>query len=1121
MERKLSTETEWQEIASRSLGETSFTDLTLTSGFIYEYRVRAVNDSTISGFSNVVQVDLSTVIDERVDPRTVKINFSDALISADDKVYLLAKEHQSIFVWDAVLQDWDKTIPLQGSPLNFTYSAENNALYTQYSDGFIKSIGLAATNPVEVDFADFSDYNSSQGIIGAGAYILVSVANSNWDDHYTLDAAGDVVNMVGTRYEIARGVWSAANRNAYHFRDGTSPNDLIRTPVSEAGIIGDDKDSPYHSSTGIVYPIRPDPRGSIVLLGSGNIYDALSLTLINSLSFTIQDAVWLEGELVTMSGGLIYSHNPANYEASLRISPAYTPSRLLSRSDGSLIVISKKQDGNTVFEVFGNNGFGQFVPDILPTPGPVEARIAGASQVDLEWYDVSGESGYRIERRLAETETWEPVGTTGAGITNLTDPTVTVSNSYQYRVFATHTGKESAAAESNIVELVAPSNPGKFTSTVQSAFEIHLGWDATPLTTSYTLERKLSSESTWAILATLPSDDNGYNDSGLIPNTSYDYRISAVNGIGASGFSESSGVLTDQTPPTATRITNNQKSARKITIFWLASSYADTYVIERRLAGENAWVEVKTVSSQNLSWTDTDVSPETAYEYRIQARNSAFASAFSEAYTVTTPELLPPSPPVGLYATTISSGEIQVNWSDISDETGYRIERTTDGTPQWQAIAELPADTEQFNDTDVEPFFEYFYRIVAINEVGESSPSLVANATAYEIIVLLGDDFDNGSDPATWARITGGSAVDGGAGFRGSPALWFGHSGTRVAETSPADLTRGGEISFKMRDGASFPTSSYWDRSETGESVILEYSLNGVNWYSMSSVYPYSPDAFGWSPSSFQVPIEAATASTRFRFRQLKNSGKNFDTWAIDDFKVTGAQPEAPDRPGFLLSSVSSASSIVLLWAPSAGATSYQVERFEVGTGWKILGAVSGVDNYFTDTGLKAKTNYSYRIHAKNAGGSSPYSFVSSARTYSQWQGWHLEHYQTLEENEDTIRTASAQGGSSNLFKFAFNLSPTDPDLVFGSTSEPKGQPKATFDQETDCLVVSMLRRKSSSNPGVSYQILFSNNLVDWLDACTVLSTTSIDPTWETVLIRCDLPGKTAQFAKVIVTPSE
>lgn len=1120
IERKLSTDANWQVLNTISIGQESFVDTTLTTGFVYQYRIQALNGATTSAYSNIVDVDLTAVIDDRIDPRTVQISLDDVLISDDDKLYILSKTHESIFVWDAVLQDWDQTIPLEGAPYDFAYASDNGALYTHYSNGTINSIDLSAANPIEISFANFSDYSSMHGIIGAGSYILVSVANSNWDDHYTLDAAGNIIDMAESRYEIEHGVWNSTNRNAYHFRDGTSPNDIIRTPIDTSGNIGNDDDSPYHSSTGISYPIRVKPDGTIILLGSGRIYNALTLEQIDSLSSTIDDAVWLDGELITLSSNRLYSHDSLTYGASLSLTPSHTAERILSRSDGHLILIQTKNNGDVTFDIFDGSSFSQLAPAVLATPTPLSANIVSATRVDLNWYDISGETGYRIERRLTGSGSWSLLGTTVAGMTTYIDTTVSVSNSYDYRVLATNTEGDSAPAEVSGVALLLPSTPSNFTAVPESAFEVELSWDAAAHATSYRLERKLSSSTNWSIIDTVDAANLHYTDSQLDPNTSYDYRIVAINGIGDSTASVQQNIVTDYATPTTTTFQYLTANATSIYLEWSHANYGDTYSLERRLSGLSDWTVVATLGAQYNNWTDNNVSPETSYEYRIRARNTAFNGPYSSIRNVTTAELLPPNQPSAASAITISASAIEVTWNDVADETGYRIERTTDGTPSWTTIADLPANTNVFLDTEVEEYFEYFYRVIAINDAGESIPSAETSATPYAIVSLLEDDFNNGYDNGVWAAISGGQVVDGGTGFRGSSALWFGQAGSRYAQTSPIDLSNGGLLSFKLRDGNLPPNSNYWEQSDYGEYIILEYTLNGIDWFTVGELSPTNPDNFGWSAFDIQVPSQAISTSTSFRFRQMSNSGSNYDTWGLEDFSITGRKPEPPTAPDYVIASTNSSSSITILWASSQGATSYQVERFDSILGWQLHATVSGNENYFTDSGLVADGFYTYRIIATNSGGSSNYSSIASSQTYTQWQEWRLVHYGTLEETEENKPGAFTPDGSSNLLKYAFNLSPLDSNVILNELSNEKGAPDVSFDQATECLMVEVLQRKQSSNPGISYKVMFSNDLKNWSEGETVLSRVSIDSTWEVVTYRCDLADKSGQFSKVVVTES-
>jgi len=114
---------------------------------------------------------------------------------------------------------------------------------------------------------------------------------------------------------------------------------------------------------------------------------------------------------------------------------------------------------------------------------------------------------------------------------------------------------------------------------------------------------------------------------------------------------------------------------------------------------------------------------------------------------------VPPYPPSGLGATAISSSQIDLSWTDNSNnESGFKIERKTgiDGT--YSQIATVGADITIYSDTGLTPETTYYYQIRAYNSAGDSAYSNEANATTMVAIPPTAT-----TDPAT--NVNGNSAV--------------------------------------------------------------------------------------------------------------------------------------------------------------------------------------------------------------------------------------------------------------------------------------------------------------------------------------------------------------------------
>jgi Fibronectin type III domain len=94
----------------------------------------------------------------------------------------------------------------------------------------------------------------------------------------------------------------------------------------------------------------------------------------------------------------------------------------------------------------------------------------------------------------------------------------------------------------------------------------------------------------------------------------------------------------------------------------------------------------------------------------------------------------PPDAPTNLSATAFSSSQINLIWSDNSnDETGFRIERCQDtGSCTFALVTTVAANTTTFADSPLQPSTTYRYRVFADKGALRSSPSNEAPATTAE-----------------------------------------------------------------------------------------------------------------------------------------------------------------------------------------------------------------------------------------------------------------------------------------------------------------------------------------------------------------------------------------------------
>ena len=90
----------------------------------------------------------------------------------------------------------------------------------------------------------------------------------------------------------------------------------------------------------------------------------------------------------------------------------------------------------------------------------------------------------------------------------------------------------------------------------------------------------------------------------------------------------------------------------------------------------------------------------------------------------------PPSAPVGLSATAVSTSQIDLAWTDTSDnETGFLIDRSLNGVDFAVDYAVVGAGATAYSDTGLTSDTTYYYRIAADNSAGSSAYSNTDSAT--------------------------------------------------------------------------------------------------------------------------------------------------------------------------------------------------------------------------------------------------------------------------------------------------------------------------------------------------------------------------------------------------------
>ncbi len=180
----------------------------------------------------------------------------------------------------------------------------------------------------------------------------------------------------------------------------------------------------------------------------------------------------------------------------------------------------------------------------------------------------------------------------------------------------------------------APSN---LAAVVSSSTQIDLSWtDNANCETGFIIERSADSGS-FAELATVSANTTSYSDDDVQEDTSYTYRLKAYRDNEETDCCDSVSVTIDSSLPIApSSLTATAISNTTIRLSWSDNSDNETGFELARRTGSGDFSTIETLSINATSFTDSSLSADTTYTYRIRSINDNGESGWSETATATT-----------------------------------------------------------------------------------------------------------------------------------------------------------------------------------------------------------------------------------------------------------------------------------------------------------------------------------------------------------------------------------------------------------------------------------------------------------------------------------------------------
>ncbi len=385
-------------------------------------------------------------------------------------------------------------------------------------------------------------------------------------------------------------------------------------------------------------------------------------------------------------------------------------------------------------------------------PTGLTATADGQTIINLSWTAPTNTggapiTGYQIEVSPSGTSNWSDlVANTTATTYAHTGLSAGVTRHYRVRAInSVGPGAVSAtrSATTDTPNATVPAAPTQLTATATGRTSINLSWTAPTNTggaaiTGYQIEvSNTGTANTWTnLVANTQSTTTTYAHTGLSAGVTRHYRVRAINSVGPGAVSSTSSATTDTpnatVPDAPSQLTATAAGRTSINLSWTAPSdnggaTITGYQIEVSNAG--AWSELATTRA--TTYTHTNLAAGTTQVYRVRAINSVGNSDASNTVSATTDALATPDAPTELTITASGPSTLVLSWTAPLDDggsaiTGYRIDTSSDGQSDWTVlVASTPSTT--YTVTNLPP--PVYFRVIALNAIGQGTPSEVVNVT--------------------------------------------------------------------------------------------------------------------------------------------------------------------------------------------------------------------------------------------------------------------------------------------------------------------------------------------------------------------------------------------------------
>jgi fibronectin type 3 domain-containing protein len=234
--------------------------------------------------------------------------------------------------------------------------------------------------------------------------------------------------------------------------------------------------------------------------------------------------------------------------------------------------------------------------------------------------------------------------------------------------------------------------------------------------------------------------------------------------VGLAQTSDSTGTLATATFDSATMLTSptNLTAASvlstQVTLNWQINpgavvSDSTAGQVQVSPSGANTWtVLTSTLPPATGSYTATNLSPGTAYDFRVNTTGNGISTPYATLTDVTTP----PAAPTNGMVTGTTATTATLAWVDqATNASAYTVEASLSGANTWTVLTKtLASMATSYTATNLSPGTSYTFRISATNVGGSSAYAFISATTPLQPPANLTETSSGNSIVLTWSAST-------------------------------------------------------------------------------------------------------------------------------------------------------------------------------------------------------------------------------------------------------------------------------------------------------------------------------------------------------------------------------